>query len=245
MSLSISLFFLAISRLLGLWPALLISITACFINMHTPNYWGENYAIIMVPAIIALLADPEHWRHPLRWLVIFCVCATIMIFYRTTHGIALTIAGLPFAVLTLRKINWYDRTTHIVIAVMLFTASFLLLFTPVGEILLGLIRYVCINNGVNDEAWGESWAQAILHKEADSPFIVDGVFIPGAIWQFLRMGWIGLMLFAGGLFVFAIQQNKQKKSLSHAVFRHAYDLSFCVAPILIGKAFKSKLADIG
>ena len=210
MSLSISLFFLAISRLLGLWPALLISITACFINMHTPNYWGENYAIIMVPAIIALLADPEHWRHPLRWLVIFCVCATTMIFYRTTHGIALTIAGLPFAVLTLRKINWHDRTTYIVIAVMLFAASFLILFTPAGEILSGLVRYVSINNRVNDEAWGESWAQAIQHKEADSAFIVGGVFIPGAIWQFLRMGWIVLMLLAGGVFALTLQQNKQK-----------------------------------
>lgn len=217
MGLSIGFFFLAMTSLIGIVPATLIIITGCFINLHRTNYWGEHYALMLIPAFLCLLARPHYWNKPLHWLMLFSSCAVGMVFYRTTHGIAFALAGLPFAFYQCWRVDWRNRQTQAVLGGIFVVLAGLLLFTPLGNITLGLLRYVYINNGVNNEAWGLSWVQDIKDSK-EVQFVWDSVSIPEPIWQFLRLGWIPLMLFCGCVFVFSVLHYKKEKRSDLIVF---------------------------
>ncbi|MDA8105308.1 MAG: hypothetical protein M0Z71_07965 [Nitrospiraceae bacterium] len=173
-----ALTFLSISAIVGPFWAFFVMVTFP-LEKFTQNHWFTAPAIMLL--INAYLLD-----RPARWVVVWGLSATFLTLYAMSTGTAFALASLPFGLWMIVR-AWKEDPKRIRNGMLLTTGilTLLLLVTPLGKVLAGLLRFLAENASVNTIANGSPWADTF-----GAPFHTTGLFASGFLSELLRSGWI-------------------------------------------------------
>ncbi len=147
--------------------------------------------VLLVPIMFLVLASPLVTKTPLRWLLTFCVVATLHFLWIPSAGTAVILALSPFAVFCgVRTLNidslralWRQnlRLRSLLIGVALLSLAILL-----GPYLLGALSFVAENGSTNTVAYGV--AMDGHQMPLSFPRWFTSNFANIVAWEFVRFG---------------------------------------------------------
>jgi len=170
-----------VARSIGVFPAFLAFLLMPFAN-------GLSEIDMLITAALCVTCEANLRLSPSRWLPVWIVVGTAAVLVAPGQGGLLILATMPLGIIALFKALTNERArlfSSAGILIVLFAA--LSIFTPLGTMLAGAVRYgieqSSINSVANGIAWSRSWA-------------VGGTIINQWLWESARASWILVAIIA-------------------------------------------------
>jgi hypothetical protein len=180
--------FLILSRVIGLFPAFVAILLMPSGNM-------VNEIDILMILCVCILGTAWLTLNRVNWLSLWLGIFLGFVLFAPGQGGLLAIATFPFAAIAFIQALRYDRSA--LLRKLLgfgISAGILAIFTPLGRMWFGAIRYALEQSSINTIAYGISWAQSTNANN----------FSTYHLWEILRTSWTLVGMLAGCLLLRAI-----------------------------------------
>ena len=178
------------TKSMGKGPTIIALLLAPYVN-------GLSEIDILVTAFICVLCQQYSIKRPHVWIGYYITLSLTILLYAPGQGALAIMAVSPLACFMLYRLLLEQGVRQIIPLLILLMAILLMsIFSPLGKMIFGAIRYGVEQSSVNSIANGVSWSESFAKAESN-PWL----------FEIMRASWILVALWAGAIIIKTYQEG--------------------------------------